>query len=251
MQVLFLAALLCLQSNEDLAREHYKKGATHFDLGEYDAAIDEFKQAYELSSAPGLLFNIAQAQRLKKDYEQALQSYKRFVRLAPDAPNRADAEQWITELEKKVAEANSQTQTQTGTETQTRTPTPTRTETPPIEPPKSSGDGGRTERLYGLIIGGTGAALFIAGIAYGLAARSDANDITTLAQMGGTFTPTAKDTYDSGSSDSTKAILFLSLGGAAVVTGGILYYLGYHDGRVAIAPAPLPGGLAVSACAHF
>ena len=244
MQALFLAALLCLQSAEDQAREHYKQGATHFDLGEYDAAIVEFKKAYELSNAPGLLFNIAQAQRLKKDYEQALQSYKRFVRLSPDAPNRPDAEQWIADLEKKISEAKQQTQTQTETQTRTGTQTPT-------EPPKPSGDGGKTERMAGLIVGGTGGALLIAGIAYGLAARSASNDITTLAQMGGVFNPAAKDTYDSGSSDSTKAILFLSLGGAAVVTGGILYYMGWNDGRVAFAPAPLPGGLAFSACARF
>jgi tetratricopeptide (TPR) repeat protein len=239
-QGIVLALLLCFQGREDLAREHYQKGSVHFDLGEYDAAIAEFKQSYELSNAAGLLFNIAQAARLKKDYEQALHFYKRFVRLAPDAPNRADAEQWITELERTVAEAKAQTQTQTQTPTLTQTQTPT----------PSHGDG-RTERLAGIAVGATGGALLIAGIAYGLSASSASDDITKLAQMGGTFNPAAKDTYDSGQSDSTKAILFLSLGGAAVVTGGILYYMGYRDARVAVAPAPLPGGLALSACARF
>src|SRR5262249_10653631 len=46
-------------AESDAAREHYQRGLTHYNLGEFDAAVNEFKQAYALSSAPGLLFNIA------------------------------------------------------------------------------------------------------------------------------------------------------------------------------------------------
>ena len=70
------------------ARDHYEKGITHYNLGEFDEAITEFKQAYAISQAPGLLFNIAQSYRLKKDYAQALYFYKTYVRLQPDAPNK-------------------------------------------------------------------------------------------------------------------------------------------------------------------
>ena len=51
------------------------RGMAHYELGEFAAAIDEFKLAYALSQAPGLLFNLAQASRLNKDYEQALHFY--------------------------------------------------------------------------------------------------------------------------------------------------------------------------------
>ena len=60
-------------ARDKAAREHYSKGILHYDLGEIDEAIAEFRQAYAISAAPGLLFNIAQAYRFKKDYEQALQ----------------------------------------------------------------------------------------------------------------------------------------------------------------------------------
>src|SRR6478735_7554353 len=70
------------QSAKDkTAREHYNQGILHYDLGEIDQAIAEFKQAYAISAAPGLLFNIAQAFRYKKDYEQALHFYRTYLRL--------------------------------------------------------------------------------------------------------------------------------------------------------------------------
>lgn len=86
------------------AREHYQKGITHYNLGEFDQAIDEFKQAYAISGSPGLLFNVAQAYRLKKDYENALYFYRTYLRLQPDASNRPDVEARIIEMEKLLIE---------------------------------------------------------------------------------------------------------------------------------------------------
>src|SRR3954447_17692225 len=85
------------QNAQDEARELYKKGMTHYELGEFDVAIDEFKRAYALTSAPGLLFNLAQVYRMKKDPEQAVYFYRTYLRLVPDAPNRADVEALLAE----------------------------------------------------------------------------------------------------------------------------------------------------------
>ena len=85
------------QSAQDEARDLYKKGMTHYELGEFDVAIEEFKRAYALTSAPGLLFNLAQVYRMKKDPEQAVYFYRTYLRLVPDAPNRADVEALIAE----------------------------------------------------------------------------------------------------------------------------------------------------------
>jgi tetratricopeptide (TPR) repeat protein len=85
------------------AREHYKRGITAYNLGEYDKAVDELKRAYELSSAPSLLFNIAQALRLKREHGQALLFYRNYLRLEPNAANRADAEALALEMQEKAA----------------------------------------------------------------------------------------------------------------------------------------------------
>src|SRR5262245_53746378 len=92
-------------AKDKAAREHYNQGILHYDLGEIDQAIAEFKQAYAISAAPGLLFNIAQAYRYKKDYEQALHFYRTFLRLQPKASNRDEVEERVTELEKLVEES--------------------------------------------------------------------------------------------------------------------------------------------------
>src|SRR5258706_16478997 len=89
--------------NEARARELYQKGLTHYDLTEYDRAIEEFKQAYELSSRPELLFNLAQTYRAKKDAVQALHFYRTYLKLKPGAANRVEVETIVAELEKARA----------------------------------------------------------------------------------------------------------------------------------------------------
>jgi tetratricopeptide (TPR) repeat protein len=80
------------------AKRLFEQGQAHYDLGEYDEAIAAFREAYELSSAPALLFNIAQSHRLKGDCRRALQVYRHFVRLDPNSRERADAEAHIAKL---------------------------------------------------------------------------------------------------------------------------------------------------------
>ncbi|MFH0902950.1 MAG: MYXO-CTERM sorting domain-containing protein, partial [Pseudomonadota bacterium] len=91
------------KAKEDLAREHYQAGITKYDLGQFDEAIGEFQKAFEISNAPGLLFNIAQAYRLKKDYGRARFFYQSYLRRQPDAANRQDVEARIKEIDEILA----------------------------------------------------------------------------------------------------------------------------------------------------
>ncbi len=77
------------------ARQSFQQAQTHYDLAEYDLAIALFRKAYELTAAPALLFNIAQAHRLQGDCAKALQVYRHFVRLDPSSTHRADADTQI------------------------------------------------------------------------------------------------------------------------------------------------------------
>jgi tetratricopeptide (TPR) repeat protein len=92
-------------ARDKAAREHYQQGILHYDLGEIDQSIAEFKQAYSISAAPGLLFNIAQAYRYKKDYEQALHFYRTYLRLQPRAINRREVGERVAELERLVEQS--------------------------------------------------------------------------------------------------------------------------------------------------
>ena len=82
------------------AKDHYVKGKTHFDLGEFADAALEFKAAYKLLPEPVFLFNIGQCYKNLGDGKNALFFFKSYLTNAPDAPNKKDVEGLIAELEK-------------------------------------------------------------------------------------------------------------------------------------------------------
>jgi tetratricopeptide (TPR) repeat protein len=88
------------QENER-AVAFYESGVKHYNLAEYTEAIEDFKQAYLLNSAPELLFNIAQAYRLKGpgNCRLATQFYRNYLRADPKSRKRASVEDAITDLE--------------------------------------------------------------------------------------------------------------------------------------------------------
>jgi tetratricopeptide (TPR) repeat protein len=88
------------------ARALHQRGMRAYDLGSFDEAIDAFRQAYQLAPAPGLLFNLAQAQRGKGEAgcADALRSYRAYLRALPEASNRELVNEQITGMERCVAE---------------------------------------------------------------------------------------------------------------------------------------------------
>jgi len=85
------------------AKRHYERGQKLFGLQKFDEALDQFQQAFDAKPIPGFLFNIGQCQRNLGDYESAIFSFKRYLKLDPDADNREQVEELIEQLEKKQA----------------------------------------------------------------------------------------------------------------------------------------------------
>ena len=81
------------------AEQLFAQGKRAYDVGDFAAATAAFKQAYQLSGEPLLLFNIAQAERKQNHCEGALNAYRAYLRNLPDAPNRAKVEAFIVEAE--------------------------------------------------------------------------------------------------------------------------------------------------------
>src|SRR5688572_30561537 len=67
------------------ARVLNRQGMAKYRLGEYDAALELFKKAYETHSDPKILFNLAQTYRKRRDYARALESYRQYLQTLPDA----------------------------------------------------------------------------------------------------------------------------------------------------------------------
>jgi tetratricopeptide (TPR) repeat protein len=81
------------------AKRHFERGQKLYTLTKFREALDEYQQAFDARPIPDFLFNIGQCYRNLGDYDAAIFSYKKYLAAAPDAPNRAQVEQLIVDLQ--------------------------------------------------------------------------------------------------------------------------------------------------------
>lgn len=265
MRLYFILLLICVVARAHAApaapdpnkeaRDHYEKGLSHYNLGEFSDAIDEFKRAYEISKAPRLLFNLAQAQRLNKDYEQALYSYTTYLRLMPDAPNRVDVAARIAEMSRLLKEEREHTEK----EEPPKPPPPTETPPPPVvtpppvvvaPPPPPPPPPKRTLLWAGIGVAAGGVALLGAAAGCTGVAASDGSQLDALKASHGPWDAHYQSIYDEGQRLQTASAALWAIGGAVTVAGGVMAILGVRRAH-RLAVAPLPGGGAVGWSGSF
>jgi tetratricopeptide (TPR) repeat protein len=269
---LCVAALLLVASaahadDRGSARDHFMKGSKAFDLGAFDEAITEYSLAYRLREDPALLYNLAQAHRLAGHAAEALRFYKVFLSRLPNAPNRAEVELKIRELQ-KVLDQQSRTQhdlppdqirpyTGSAPSETVEPPAPAPRESPPASEPSTppppsepsapsqaiaplaSSPGTadrrpRTLKVAGSAVGAFGVAGLAAGIACGALAAQNGDDLSALGRMGGTFDPGRES---AGKSFQSAEAALLAVGAVAVVTGVVLFVIGHRASKHAPASA--------------
>jgi hypothetical protein len=81
------------------ARNLSDQALRQYQQGEFDAAIESFMGAFALSNNPGLLFNVAQAYRLKGDCEHARDYYQRYLGAVPETPLKASLDRRVAEMQ--------------------------------------------------------------------------------------------------------------------------------------------------------
>ena len=111
------------------AKRHYERGEKLFALGKFDEALDEYQKAFDAKPLPGFLFNIGQCYRNLGETDSAIFTYKKFLKLDPDAPNREKVQATIDKLEEEKARGESE---------RLKLTEPKR-EPPPVERPVESG----------------------------------------------------------------------------------------------------------------
>src|SRR5262245_32859285 len=100
--ILLLATPALAQPTADdraRAKTPFDDGSSEYRPGHYDRAIELFQDAYKLSHAPGLLFNIAQAYRLEGACAQALEYYQRSLDEDTTADNRVEMQDRVVEMQ--------------------------------------------------------------------------------------------------------------------------------------------------------
>jgi tetratricopeptide (TPR) repeat protein len=81
------------------AKRLFNSGMAHFNLQEYQPAIDDFEAAYRALPDPSFLYNLAQAHRLAHNRERAIYFYRIYLHAAPNAANRDEVEHRLAELQ--------------------------------------------------------------------------------------------------------------------------------------------------------
>jgi len=231
---LVVATLLALRATAGAqvgeAEQLYVAGQQAYDERRYDAALLAWTRSYEISKLPGLLFNIAQAYRLRGlpgDCAKSSESYREFLRLDPSSPQRTTAEGFLRELEVcGVA------------------PTTPPGATPQSETPRTGGDGSG-KRLAGYVVGGGGIAIGLVGAYFGTKASRLGKEVTDACRNGCDWSVVGEKDADGRSAARTQWILY-GVGASAVVAGGVLYWLGSRDRSAAVAVIPHASGAAIT-----
>lgn len=100
--VLTAAPALAQDKATRAARKHWERGEKLFALGRFDEALVAYEQAFEAKPLPGFLFNIGQCHRNLGDLDAAIFSFRKYLKLSPDADNRDAVLELIDELEAEI-----------------------------------------------------------------------------------------------------------------------------------------------------
>lgn len=231
------------------ARTLFTLGQSAFDQGRYQAALDYFQQAYDLSHRPQLLYNIGQAADRLRDDRRALASFEQFLREVPDSPQHTSTRARVEVLRAAIAadDARDAESARIAAEAEAARaergaagPTVATTETPDAPPPRS----GRSA-APGWIIAGVGGGALVAGATFFALGLGDKNTVED-APDGSTFA-SVSDEYDRASTRITVGSILLGVGVAAGATGLVLALGagGSDEEPTALELRVLPNGLAL------
>ena len=94
---------LLLADDRAHARAAFRAGSQHYNLGEFQQALDSFKEAYRNYEDPSFLYNIAQCERQLGHKREAVREYRAYLNNSENADNRESVRQIITQLERDIA----------------------------------------------------------------------------------------------------------------------------------------------------
>lgn len=209
-----------------------RQGNAAYARKNYDQAIRAYQEAFDLTGAPGFLFNIAQVHRVAGNCSEAIAHYERYLAADPKTALRPRVEGFIAEMWRCVEERRKR-------EEQAAPPPPDAEQTPPAAektPPAAEPARSATAltaaapppvrrpsawRWVGLGTAGAGAIAAGAGIVIGLGARSEARRTEDFT---GEWTAEQEAREAAAERDARNAAILISAGAVALV-GGVTLYL--------------------------
>jgi tetratricopeptide (TPR) repeat protein len=214
-------AIACFASSalaEPSARELYEQGAQAYRESRHDEAAVLFRRAFELEPHAELAYNLGRALEAAGHLRSAIQSFRDYLRLLPEAKDRTIVERRIWNLERRIEASQPATPSQDLARPAPATATPVA----PIAPRPSAAAGPdetRAVRLPTWIALGVSAGALGTAFGFELARRSSVDDV----ESAGTQLE-HQDRYAAAERNRDLARVFAGVGAAAALTGGVLLY---------------------------
>ncbi len=216
------------QGSDAEARALFSAGEIAYGEGRYEAALDYFQRAYEISGRALLLYNVGSAaEHLRRDRE-ALAAFERYLSdTGEDAPNRTAVAARIEILRRSVATTTDTSTTATTTDTTTTTTsdsttTDATTETSSTGETETETDGssGGGPGVAPWIVVGVGAGVAVVGAVLVGVGYADAASVSGVAD-GGSWS-SISGAYER--APILEGVGFALLGvGVAAVVGGVVW----------------------------
>ncbi len=227
------------------AKSASARGRIAHDRGDYDEAVTAYQEAYVLAPSPALLFNLAQAYRLKGDCDNAVLMYRGYLRTRPELQLRQVAEAHLATVELCASSAVMGEAAPAPAPQVAAAPLP---RTAPDDHP------GRGLRRGGIVTAIGGGVLLGLGGYFAYRAADASAEVEDRYGRGAPWRQ-LQDLDEQGDRYDSLALGFALAGGAAAVTGGVLYLVGRRQGERAQQPmvsvSPSKGGGAVRMAWEF
>jgi tetratricopeptide (TPR) repeat protein len=204
--------------SDEQARSHFKVGQSLYQAGRFAEAGAEWEKAYALSNRSSLLYNVYVAYRDAGDWKNAARALELFLAKGEvSIEERPTLQARLDVMKREIAEREA---AEAAAAQAAAAPPPEPAAEPAPEPKQESS-------IVPWIVGGTGAAMVIAGIATGVVTLTKKNEINDACEQNGVC-PSDFDLEAKRDSAKTMALVtdvLLIGGGVAVATGVVLGFL--------------------------
>ena len=249
------------------AKKLFESATRAYDMGQYEDAAATFRRVFELTGSAEVLFNIGQAYRLGKRYDEALLFYRSFLRRVPGAASRPDVERRITEIEEMVARQRheagappvglSPSPPADAPAVDEPAHTPAVLPAPPVIVPAplapSSAPAARRARVAGYVLVAVAGVAAVSGGALLGVAEATAGSLEASARQHQPYDLAAQDRERLGQTQSNVGLGLLIGAGLVAVVGVAAIVVGHRSRpeRVTVAPSLSPSHLGVVLVGSF
>jgi tetratricopeptide (TPR) repeat protein len=245
------------QAAQKAAEEHFQKGSAFFESGGFNWAIEEFDAGFQLTGESRFLFWLGRCHEDMGEKRKAVEYFQRYLAADPEGAFANDAGTHVAKLsaeieheedlerervQREAEEVRKRERQRKAVERrrelfekaldQKRKQMLVEAEERRVEAERAAARRAHRRarfRQAGLITMGVGAVSLAVGAVYGLEAKS-ANDALSD-HITGAWTDDLLVRQDEGESAERRMFYLSGIGAAAVVTGGILYWLGSRGAR--------------------